>query len=104
MRTLERAIRLALDTKIVPATNTVYASAKYESNEIFNKEGDEKWKRTHFEASIESQIATLSPNGNQDTARLTRVSECTPTVSQSFPAPQPKPEYVYWINNELDKW
>ena len=104
MRTLERAIRLALDTKIVPATNTVYASAKYESNEIFNKEGDEKWKRTHFEASIESQIATLSPNGNQDTARLTRVSECASTVSQSFPAPQPKPEYVYWINNELDKW
>ena len=104
MRTLERAIRLALDTKIVPATNTLYASAKYESNEIFNKEGDEKWKRTHFEASIESQIATLSPNSDQDTARLTRLSECSPIVSQKPPALQPKPEYVYWINNELDKW
>ena len=82
----------------------MYASAKYESNEITNKESDEKWKRTHFEASFESQIATLSPNSDQDMARLTRVSECSTIISQKPSALQPKPEYVYWINNELDKW
>ena len=107
MQLLERAIRLALDWGTGPMVKSAYASAKFESNEVFDKLADEKRKAIQFEASIESKLyspslsSPFSQYGKgsmpemESNTKLTRVNN-TPNYS--------KPEYVYWINNELDKW
>ena len=107
MNLLEKAIRLGLEAETSPVINTLYASAKFESNEMFENSGDEKRKTIHFEASIESKIvssfrSSKYKSDNQGRKFELKKNNFTPSTQNSLNTL--KPEYVYWIKNELDKW
>ena len=107
MNLLEKAIRLGLEAETSPVINTLYASAKFESNEMLENGGDEKRKTFHFEASIESKIVSSFRSrkyisNNQGSMVELKKNTCNPSTQKSLNTL--KPEYVYWIKNELDKW
>ena len=107
MNLLEKAIRLGLEAETSPVINTLYASAKFESNEMLENGGDEKRKTFHFEASIESKIVSSSRSQkyiSNNQGNMLELNTNTRNTSTQTSLNTLKPEYVYWIKNELDKW
>ena len=102
MNLLEKAIRLGLEARTSPVINTLYASAKFESNEMLQNSGDEKRKTIHFEASIQSKIVSSSGSSKYERNWELKKNTLNPSTQKSLNSL--KPEYVYWIKNELDKW
>ena len=109
MQLLESAIRRGIESEQGSIINTFYASAKFEANkEVLENFGKEKIKSIHFEASVESKIygpSTFSRNVAKHNERYnSEIMKNTYNSSSQKTSKAAKPEYVYWIKNELDKW
>ena len=106
MQSLEKAIRLALELGRMPiTTNTVSASAKFKSTPNLNQFNLEKCPETnrkaiYYETSFQSQTCeTIEPDYSKNSGLLFRSYSSTQKAGRYS-----KPEYVYWIHNEIEKW
>ena len=106
MQSLERAIRIALEVGSDPLTQTVFASGNFESTEFIDKFEDTTRRVIHYEASFKSKSFQVQPS-NISNINLGSTSDVkkNPRISCIQKAARySKPEYVYWIHNEVEKW
>ena len=106
MDLLERAIRLALEMETERPNKMIFACATFKANEIGDAYQCGNRTTLHYEASFLSKtdglVAPCNPNLNYH--NIENDTENPKSMSTKKTARYSKPEYVYWLQNEVEKW
>ena len=106
MDLLERAIRLALEMEDERPNKIIFASATFKAREIGDSYQRENRTTMHYEASFLPKtngfVAPCKPNPNHH--NIENDTETPQSMSTKKAARYSKPEYVYWFQNEVEKW
>ena len=100
MKELERAIRLGLEADSI---DTIYTVTQNESLEMIGGGTTQEKEVIRYRSTVRSQIsaATIKPSGRYPGEDENTYDICANTQKK---VDSLKPEQVYWIKDELDKW